>query len=57
MVSMGDISVLFVLVLLSAGKYQISNALYLINVLQDLLGKSNLLSLLPCDLLLTPFLR
>lgn len=57
MVSMGDISVLFVLVLLSAGKYQISNALYLINVLQDLFGKSNLLSLLPCDLLLTPFLR
>lgn len=52
MVSMGDISVLFVLVLHSAGKYQISNALYLINVLQDLFGKSNLLSLLPCDYLL-----
>lgn len=32
----------FALVLHSAGKYQISNAFFLINILQDLFGNSNL---------------
>lgn len=34
--------VCFALVLHSAGKYQISNAFFLINILQDLFGNSNL---------------